>query len=232
LYLEDNLIWNWDQFFTITKQIRFLNTLNLSGNRMKKIDRSYMENKNVNELMNPHLKILVLLGMKLEWSQIDAISPALTFVEELHLCRNNCSIISSEFDISKDVWRNLKFLNLEENNISDFEEIQGFRKLNKLKKLGLGINQIKHIKYRPGFRELFAIDIFENMIDNYESIDQLNEFHGITRLRISDNPITSSENKDKTRLQIFSRLKYLEYYNGSKVGEREKLDCELFYIKI
>lgn len=74
------------------------------------------------------------------------------------------------------MWRHLKYLNLEENNINDWEEIQGFRKLELLKKLGLGINQIKDIHYRPGFSELNAIDINENVIDNWESIDQLNEY--------------------------------------------------------
>lgn len=231
LYLDKNLLSNWDQFFLITKQLRFLHTLTLSENRFARIDKSYMDDKNVDELINPHLKVLVLIGMHLDWSQIDIISPTLTYVEELHLCRNNCKIISSAYDISKDVWRHLKYINLEENNIDDWEEIQGFRKLEKVKKLGLGINQIKEIRYRPGFSELTTVDIYENLIDNWESIDQLNEYKEITRLRIADNPLTSGENKDKARQQILARMKYLQYYNGSKVGEREKADCELYYIK-
>jgi len=190
-----------------------------------------MEDKNVDELINPYLKVLVLIGMKLDWSQIDVIAPALTYVEELHLCRNNCNKISSEYEISKDVWRHLKYINLEENNIDDWEEIQGFRKLNKMKKLGLGVNQIKHVHYRPGFPELMTIDLYENLIDSWEAIDQLNEYKELRRLRISDNPITSTEKKDKVRQQILARIQYLQYLGGSKILEREKIDCEFYYIK-
>jgi hypothetical protein len=190
-----------------------------------------MEGKNVDELINPYLKVLVLIGMELDWSQIDIVSPALTYVEELILCRNKCNKISSEYEISKDVWRHLKFINLEENNIDDWEEIQGFRKLEKIKKLGLGINQIKHINFRPGFPELYAVDIYQNLIDNWESMDQLNEYKQIKRLRISDNPLTSGENKEKARQQIIARIKYLNFYNNSPIGDREKLDSELYYIK-
>ena len=126
------------------------------------------------------------------------------------------------------MWRHLKYINLEENNISDWGEIQGFRKLDKLKKLGLGMNQIQHIHYRPGFPELNAIDIYMNLIDNWESIDQLNEYKEITKLRIADNPLTSNK---RAREEIFARIKYLQYYNGSKVVEKEKDDYEHFYIK-
>ena len=133
LYLDKNLLSSWDQFYLITKQIRFLHTLVLTDNLFNRIDKSYMEGKNVDELINPYLKVLVLIGMKLDWSQIDILSPTLIYVEELHLCRNKWNKISSEFEISKDIWKHLKFINLEENNITDWEEIQGFRKLDKVK---------------------------------------------------------------------------------------------------
>ena len=231
LYLDKNLLSNWDQFYLITKQIRFLHTLVLTENLFNRIDKSYMDGKNVDELINPYLKVLVLIGMKLDWSQIDILSPTLTYVEELHLWRNNWNKISSEYEISKDVWRHLKFINLEDNNITDWEEIQGFRKLDKVKKLGLGINQIRSIKYRPGFPELMTVDIYQNLIDSWESIDQLNEYRQVSRLRINDNPITQGENIDLIRQEMIARIKYLQYYGGSKIGEREKDDSELYYTK-
>lgn len=230
LYLDQNLLWNWDQFFMITKQLRFLHTLNLSGNKFKPIDAKFMEDKNVDELINPYLKVLVLNRMHLDWSQIDILSPTLIYVEELHLCVNNCSKISSEYEISKDIWKHLKYINLEENNISDWEEIQGFRRLDKLRKIGLGINQIQNISFRPGFSELTAIDLYENLLDNWQSVDQLNEYKQISHIRIQDNPLTSGEKANQARDQVLARLKYLKYYNGSKIQEKEKQDCEHFYI--
>ncbi|CAI2362333.1 unnamed protein product [Moneuplotes crassus] len=232
LYLDNNLLWNWDQFFLITRQLKFLHTLNLSGNRFKRIDDSYMAEKNVNDLINPSLKVLVLNKMQLDWSQIHIIAPALTLLQELHLCENNCSKISSEYEISKDCWRDLIYLNLEDNKISGWEEIQGFRKLKELKKLGLGINLIQKVEFRPGFRQLTAVDLYQNLIDNWESIDQLNNYFELTRLRLQDNPITSGEKHKEARDQVFARIQYLKHYNGSAVQEKEKNDCEQFYVSM
>jgi hypothetical protein len=60
-----------------------------------------------------HLKELVLIDMSLDWGQIDILSPAFVYVEELFLVRNNCKEISSKYKIDKDVWKNLRMLNLE-----------------------------------------------------------------------------------------------------------------------
>ena len=38
LYLDKNLLYSWDQFYQITRELRFLNTLVLTGNKFKKID--------------------------------------------------------------------------------------------------------------------------------------------------------------------------------------------------
>ena len=78
LYLDQNLLSNWDQFFQITKQLRFLHTLNLTDNRFKRIDKGYMEDKNVDALINPYLKVVVLNRMHLDWSQIDIIGKIAT----------------------------------------------------------------------------------------------------------------------------------------------------------
>ena len=38
LYLNKNLLHSWDQVFQITKELRYLNTLVLTGNKFKRID--------------------------------------------------------------------------------------------------------------------------------------------------------------------------------------------------
>jgi len=67
LYLNKNLLHSWDQFFQITRELRFLNTIVLTGNKFKRIDASYMAGKKVEELINPHLKELILIDMALDW---------------------------------------------------------------------------------------------------------------------------------------------------------------------
>jgi len=72
-----------------------------------------MSDKKVEEMINPHLKELILIDMSLDWGQIDILAPTLVYVEQLHLVRCNCTHISSKYPISKDHFKNLKFLNLE-----------------------------------------------------------------------------------------------------------------------
>lgn len=95
LHLDKNLLYSWDQFFQITRELRYLSTLTLTGNRFKRIDKSYMDDKNVDELINPFLTELVLIDMGLDWSQIDILAPTFVYVEQLHLVRNKCNKICS-----------------------------------------------------------------------------------------------------------------------------------------
>ena len=60
------------------------------------------------------------------------LAPTLVYVENLYLVRNNCSKICSEFTIDKNHFKHLRYLNLEQNNITSWDEVAGFRVLNEL----------------------------------------------------------------------------------------------------
>ena len=45
-----------------------------------------------------------------------------------------------------------------------------------LKRLTLNKNRIRSIYYKPGWRDLYMLSMEDNLIDNWESFDQLNEF--------------------------------------------------------
>jgi hypothetical protein len=72
-----------------------------------------MIGKRPEEMINPHLKELILIDMALDWSQIDVLAPTLVYVEQIHLVRCHCKHISSKYQINKDHFKNLKFINLE-----------------------------------------------------------------------------------------------------------------------
>lgn len=61
--------------------------------------------------------------MRLDWSQIDSLTPICPFIEELHLAKNDCKEVSSKYEIDPKAWKNLKYLNLEENGIENWDEI-------------------------------------------------------------------------------------------------------------
>ena len=44
-----------------------LRTLVLSGNKLRKVPKNYLEGKNVDQMMSTHLHELVLIDMSLTW---------------------------------------------------------------------------------------------------------------------------------------------------------------------
>jgi Leucine-rich repeat (LRR) protein len=132
LNLDKNFLYSWDQFFSITSQLRYLRQLALTGNKFQVIDKTYFDGKNIDQLVHTHLGDLVLIDMSLDWSQIDILSPTFIYVEQLFLVRNNCSKICTQFPISKEFFKNLRYLNLEDNGIDSWDELSDLRILNDL----------------------------------------------------------------------------------------------------
>ena len=89
--------------------------------------------------------------MGLDWSQIDILAPVMCYIENLHLCQNQCSRIFTQFKLPKEHFKLLKFVNLEENGIESWDEVDEFRRLPNLKRLTLNKNKISNITYRQGW---------------------------------------------------------------------------------
>lgn len=81
LYLDKNLLYSWDQYFQIIKQLGYLRSLILTGNKFRRINRNYFDDKDTNSLIHQHLAELVLIDMALDWEQIDILAPVLCYVE-------------------------------------------------------------------------------------------------------------------------------------------------------
>ena len=69
---------------------------------------------------------------------------------------------------------------------------------------------------------MYCLSLDDNLIDNWTSIDALNEYHGIRRLRISNNPILATEGEVNARSKIIAKIKYLDRYRGGEVIDTEK----------
>ena len=93
------------------------------------------------------------------------------YVEKLFLVRNNCSKICSEFKINKDNFKHLRYLNLEQNGIESWDEVEGFRVLNELQHLIVNKNKIPSIVQKSGFRGLKYLSFDENLINDWKSFD-------------------------------------------------------------
>ena len=181
-------------------------------------------------MIHPFLQELVLIDMSLDWSQIDVLAPALVYVEQLHLVRCQCNKICSEYAISKDYFKNLKFINLEQNGIESWDELVGFRTLPVLKRLTVSKNKLKDIYYKPGFNDLYMISIEDNLISDWHAIDALNEFKQIKVLRCGGNPVLEKHGLISRNLLV-ARVQFLNNLNGSEVDTGERKNAEIFYLK-
>lgn len=185
-------------------------------------------------MINLFLNELVLIEMALDWSQIDILSPTLIYVENLHLVRNQCSVICSKYTIpAKTYFKNMKFINLEGNGIESWDEIIEFRQLPSLKRLTLSKNRIKDIYYKPGFKELYMLTIEDNLIDNWKSFDAISEFPQVRNLRAAGNPILLNEKgepSEEGRINAIARCQFVTKYNGSVIDNTRK-DYEIAYMK-
>ena len=132
LYLDRNLLYSWDQYFDMIKELPFLRIIVLTGNKFRRLPRDYFEDKNIAEMTHTHLYELVFIEMGLDWEQINILTPVLSYCENLHLVNNYCSKICSLYKVPKDHFKLLKFINLENNGIESWDEIVEFRHLERL----------------------------------------------------------------------------------------------------
>lgn len=94
-------------------------------------------------------------------------------------------------------------MNLEENGIESWDEVDEFRRLPNLKRLTLNKNRISKITYRQGWPQLYVLSIEDNLISDFTSFDQLNEFPMIKNVRVNGNPIMKTN--DRAREIVIAR---------------------------
>jgi hypothetical protein len=229
LYLEQNLLWNWSQFFQLA-QIPTLYFLSLAKNRLQ-FPSSTELNYALAKGISPNLQVLVFIGMDLTWEDVSKLLPCMQYVEELWLCINKCSAISSKYKVAIPHLARLKLLNLEDNQITDWNELNEFASLPSLEKLILNQNPLRDIKYFNGFNLLKSISFDRCMLDSFTPLNYLNMMPVLEKIRFSNNPVSIKVGDKKCRLNVISRIKNVKNVNGSAVKDVERRDCELGYLK-
>lgn len=99
-------------------------------------------------------------------------------------------------------------------------------------------NSIKEIYHKPGFRGLKYLSFEDNLVSDWKSFDQINEFESrVGQVRCKGNPIvTEAEDAQgpstlRARPQAVARLEFVKKYNGSNIEAEERKQCDMFYLK-
>eukprot|EP00826_Nyctotherus_ovalis_P006925 TRINITY_DN11691_c0_g1_i1.p1 TRINITY_DN11691_c0_g1~~TRINITY_DN11691_c0_g1_i1.p1 ORF type:complete len:563 (-),score=141.12 TRINITY_DN11691_c0_g1_i1:75-1763(-) len=232
LYLDGNLLYDWEQYFQILWQLPKLVTISLTDNKFRKPFPSFISSLSKDRLVHPNLRVVSFIDMGLSWEDVDILLPSFELLEELWLCHNKCNTIGTAHKVRTEFLNNINMLNLESNGLTVWEDVVQFGELPKLNNLVLGINKIRKIPRLEGFRNVGQLSVEKNLIDDWESINNLNSLENLTRLRISDNPIENVSGRIRARQEIIARIKNLEWLNSSIVKATDRRDAELTYMKI
>ncbi|KAI4368156.1 hypothetical protein MLD38_016744 [Melastoma candidum] len=233
LDLTGNLLYDWKDVWTFCKQLPALVALNLSCNLMGE-DIAHMPQLN-------KLRILVLNYTGICWAQVDILKQSLPSLEELHLMGNNISEIEPVPSCHTEGFSSLRLLNLDNNSISDWEQIMKFSQLESLEQIYLNNNNLKLIcypcvdntnEYSIPFPSLRCLLLGNNCIQDLDSIGALNPFPKLVEVRLSENPITDVTRGGLPRFSLVAQLPKIQTLNGSEVSARERKESELRYVRL
>ncbi|KAH9323023.1 hypothetical protein KI387_017662 [Taxus chinensis] len=197
----------WEQVEKLKESLPTIEELHLGGNKLRTIEPSVEE------------------------SSFGSVSSPSTFVQG--------------FD-------SLRLLSLEGNEIESWEEIVKLSHLARLEQLHLNKNMIKHVFYpqypildhsslnriespnvlHKPFKNLRCLLLGGNKIEDWASLDALNNFPSLMEVRLSDNPISDPTKGGASRYILIARLSKIVMLNGSEVKLRERKDSEIRYLRL
>lgn len=75
------------------------------------------------------------------------------------------------------------------------------------------------------------ISMEDNLIDNWQSIDALNDYSQLRNLRLANNPIFTEETGGpRARECAIARVKYIRTFNGTPIEDLHRKDHEISYL--
>jgi len=227
LDMSSNLLPGLRILESLAKYFPQLEILNLSKNKFIEFDTDG------NFTPYPNLKILALNECALNWGHVHGIHKYFPGLIELHICDN--SMKSFPLVNQLQPFKNLVTLNLENNSIEDWREIENFGLISSLEKIILSQNKIKEVQYQNPtlFKSLKVLNLSYNQIDNWHSITEINKFPKLEALRFTNNPLLTNSGVGPSLAinLIIASLDKLINLNGSSVRRQERLDAEKYYLR-
>jgi hypothetical protein len=176
----------------------------------------------------PHLKItvLTLVSTLMAWSDILLVDKNFPHLEELYIGHNRISRLTQTPS-----YNSLKVLDLEFNEIDDWNDVDCLGQLPSLTNLNLANNNINVIEYTPSsFQNLSTLNISNNCIGAWLTVDQFNKFPSLCKIRLVGNPIVEPVPIENVHVFLTARLSKAVRVNGSHVSSSDRRDAECYYL--
>ncbi|KAG2220549.1 hypothetical protein INT45_004155 [Circinella minor] len=231
LDLSKSLIRCWDTLADIVSQLPSLSILRLNFCRLESPpdNPTLLHRNNASPFVG--LKTLALSNTMTTWSQIIKLEPLLPKLEDLQLGENQ---IKSITNLRADQFQQLKWINLENNHIRQWKDIESLGNLKSLEILYLNGNKIPNIEpiSEGMFSNLIFLRIEDNLLSQWSSWDMLNVLPSLKKLRSKGNPLFKETNAEDFAPHVVGRVKGLTVIDGNTLTGRERMDLERYYLKL
>ena len=241
LDLSKSLFANWADIADVCRQLPQLESLRLNFNRINSLhpamDLSALQSFG-------QLSKLSLQNTKITWEQMLIMEPYLCNLRELHIGFNGISRLYNPSSKSV-IFKNLNMLNLESNNIANWDDISGaLSTLPGLEILFLQTNQLKVFNVTeasPKLSNLKSLNVSNNDFETLEEFVKIQTIMpklddlkctGLTHLNLPFSRKLREEIEDFFRTVVISIFPNITSLNSSSVSKKERLNSELFYIKL
>lgn len=183
------------------------------------------------------MKELVFIDLNFDLNQFENIFRSFPNLENLHLDKNRLTTISMEF---VEQIRNLRRLSLSDNpqlkhwnpSINSLGQLEHLEEL-VLNNCGIKTIEIVSQSNRKEFPRLKSLFLSENLIDDFQSIEELAKIDRLESLSLLRNPLYGSSGEaegETTKQLIIARLPNLIFFNRVFIQRDERRGAEIDYL--
>lgn len=225
--LSKNLLSTWDEVILIAEQLKDLEALDLSENKLQFPSDSPALTRTFSTL-----KTLVLNKTGITWTEVLRCAPSWPVLEELYLKSNDISI--SERPVN--VLQKMRLLDLSSNPSIDENQLCLIAYLPRLEHLllsDIGLSSIHFPDAEVGcktsmFPALKYLIVNDNQISEWSFINELDKLQSLQALSCARNPLTKG---DKAEEIIIAKIGQLKTLNRCQILPEERRSAELDYRK-
>ncbi|XP_060708616.1 tubulin-specific chaperone E [Hemiscyllium ocellatum] len=231
LDLAKNLLASWDKVAQITRQLRKLEHLDLSQNKLAIISNPV----SLSDAF-ANLKALAIQHNGLTWAQVLECAPMWPVLERAHFASNAIS----ELERPVGVLQSLTLLDLSSNPLADENQLVHIAYLPRLEQLilsntgltSLHFDDVQQDGKTAMFPKLKFLAIDKNQISEFSTVNELNKLQSLEQLKFSDYAMVEREKNAKTvRQLIIAKLGRLSVLNKTEISADERKGAELDYRK-
>jgi len=176
------------------------------------------------------VKSLVLNNTRVPWIAVNHLLQSMPNLQELHLSLNNYTSMEMP-----NTYPNITRLYISGNpDLSSFDEISNlvsaFPQLEGLTMADCNVSSIP-LSFQSLLPHLQSLNITNWPIDDWESLERLNNLPNLSELRCQGVKVLESiEDDDSRRHHLISRLPHIKRLNGSEISDDERMFAEKAFV--